>query len=122
MDKSELINELSKELWEKSSWRFGTALEEEYHNIFDDIAKDTVELLIEKDLLKDVEPFMKHWLIATTNEYSDKLQSHLIKAPSESAAVYELCHNHIGKGMRIVNIQQIEEKTFSAIKEYEYKE
>ena len=117
MDKSELINELSKALWEKSSWRFGAYLEEEYHNIFDDIAEDTVELLIEKDLLKE-KPIMRHWLIATTNEYADKLQSHLIKAPYESAAVYELCHNHIGKGMRIVNIQQIEEKTFSAIKEY----
>lgn len=53
MNKEKLIKKLSKELWDKSSWRFGTALEEEYYNIFNDIVEDTVEFLIEKDLLKD---------------------------------------------------------------------
>lgn len=85
--------------------------------IFDRFA----DAIIESGLLRDTELFMKHWLIVTTNEYSDKLQSHLIKAPYESAAVYELCQNHIGSGMSIIDIKQIEEKTFSAIKEYKHR-
>lgn len=85
------------------------------------VIEDIADAIIESGLLKDVEPFMKHWLIITTNEYSDKPQSHLIKAPYESATVYELCQNHIGSGMRIIDVKQIEEKTFSTIKEYEYR-
>lgn len=53
MNKNKLIKKLSSELWEKSSWRFGAARVLEAKNIFDDIAEDTVELLIEHDLLKD---------------------------------------------------------------------
>lgn len=47
MNKDKLIKKLSKGLYDKSRWRFGDG------HIFKDIAEDTVEFLIEQDLLKD---------------------------------------------------------------------
>lgn len=53
MNKHKLIKKLSKELWDKLGWGFGSALEEEYRELFEDTAEYTVEFLIEQDLLKD---------------------------------------------------------------------
>ena len=53
MNKHKLIKKLSKELWDKLGWGFGTTLEEEHRDLFENTAEDIIKLLIEQDLLKD---------------------------------------------------------------------